>query len=300
MQELKLNKFNPLILEKKRLNGHAPIIVVVGKRGMGKSVLVADLLYHIRKIPAMLCMSGTEDGNGYYSQFIHNIMIHNSFNEEALQGLIKRQKSAVQKLKNSNIEPKNHPEIGVGVLMDDLAYDNKMMRNEAIKFIFFNGRHYHIPTIITFQYMMAMAPEFRTNVDYIFVCKENKNDNIKRYHEYFFGMFDKLSDFKKVLSTCTNDYGWLVLDQTSKSDRIEDQVFWYRASMDRKFKIGSPEQWLKWDRLLKKDDSEESGASYKRHTSTKSTIGEIKKLGPRKIEDTKMIGDDEEFDKNYL
>ena len=69
--------------------------------------------------------------------------------------------------------------------MDDLAYNDKMMKNETMKQIFFNGRHFHLTTIISFQYMMALKPDFRTNIDYVFVCRDNKNDNIKRYYDYF-------------------------------------------------------------------------------------------------------------------
>jgi predicted ATPase len=87
--KLKLSKFNPLILEKKRRNGHAPIMLFVGKRGSGKTTLVEDMLYHMKGIRAFMCMSGTEEGNGFYSKHIHPLCIHNSFNESALADLLK-------------------------------------------------------------------------------------------------------------------------------------------------------------------------------------------------------------------
>jgi hypothetical protein len=33
------------------------------------------------------------------------------------------------KLKKVGKDPKDHPEIGIGVLMDDLTYDRKMMKD---------------------------------------------------------------------------------------------------------------------------------------------------------------------------
>lgn len=34
-----------------------------------------------------------------------------------------------------------------------------------------------------------------------------------------------------------------MLDNTVKSNKIEDVVFWYKAKVDRKFKIGCKELW---------------------------------------------------------
>jgi hypothetical protein len=185
-------------------------------------------------------------------------------------------------LRDQGEDPADHPEIGVGVLMDDLAYDKKMMQNPTIKEIFFNGRHYHITTFITFQYMMGMPPAFRANVDYIFVCKENKRDNIDKLYKYYFGIFDKPADFKKVLYSCTNDFGCLVLDNTSRSNKIEDQVFWYKAKLSRKYRIGSEKMWKIWDSQLKdSDDEEEEEESFSRPAQKSDMV--IMKKGPRSI-----------------
>lgn len=281
--QLNLSKFNPRILEKKRREGHAPIIVFLGKRGSGKSTLVADILYYLQQIPVVVCMSGTEDGNGYYSKHIHDLCIHNKFDKDIVDGIIERQKKKVKELSSKGEDPSKHPDIGVGVLMDDLAYDKKMMADPAIKEIFFNGRHYHITTMITFQYMMGMPPAFRANVDYIFVCKENKKDNIEKLYKYYFGIFDKLADFRKVLNSCTNDFGCLVLDNTSRSNKIEDQVFWYKSKMNRKYKIGSDKMWRIWDAQSKDQESEEEEDAHFQRPIQKSDMVIMKK-GPKTVD----------------
>ena len=35
----------------------------------------------------------------------------------------------------------------------------------------------------------------------------------------------------------------LVIHNNSKSNKIEDQVFWYKAESHEEFKLGSPEFW---------------------------------------------------------
>jgi hypothetical protein len=241
-----------------------------------------DILYHLSGLQGCLCLSGTEEANKNYANHIHDIYIYNKFEQGVLTELLKRQKGIVKQFSDKEIVAKDHPEIGLGLIMDDLAYDKKMMNNPEIKEIFFNGRHYHITTMIAFQYMMTLSPEFRTNIDYVFVCRDNRIDNIKRLHQYFFGIFDKLEDFKKVFYACTNDYGCLVLDNNSKSSRIEDSVFWYKAKPDRKFKIGTPEMWKIWDKQLRdKNDEEEK---EERVSLSKSNIREVKKMGPKQVE----------------
>ena len=51
------------------------------------------------------------------------------------------------------------------------------------------------------------------------------------------------SVFQDVLNSCTEGYDCLVLDNTSRSNSITDCVFWYRATPNRKFKIGSKDLW---------------------------------------------------------
>jgi hypothetical protein len=279
--ELELNKFDPRILEKKRIDGHAPTMVFISARNSGKSTLVADILWHMKAIPVVFCMSGTEKANSFYGKHIHELCIYDNFEPEVLNGIVEKQKNVVKEIAKSGKNPKGFPEKGVGVVFDDLAYDKSMMKEPSMREIFFNGRHYLITTIITFQYMMDMRPEFRTNIDYVFVSKENKKDNIDKLYKYFFGMFDKVADFKRVLSACTNDYGCLVLDNTSRSDRIQDSVFWYKAKVGHEFKIAE-KMWPIWDRQVKKDEEEEEKEFAK--PRQKSDII-VKKKGPKPVND---------------
>ena len=56
-------------------------------------------------------------------------------------------------------------------------------------------------------------------------------------------MFPTFDTFRTVLISCTEGYDCLVLDNTSRSNAVENSVFWYRANPERKFRIGSKELW---------------------------------------------------------
>jgi hypothetical protein len=62
-------------------------------------------------------------------------------------------------------------------------------------------------------------------------------------YKHFFGIFPTFDSFNEVMNQCTENYECLVLDNTSKSNKIEDVVFWYKAKIGRKFKMGSPALW---------------------------------------------------------
>ena len=234
---ISLTKFNPKKIEERRTSGAGPATCVfIGKRGTGKSTLVADILYHLRKINAGVAISATEDGNAYYSSFIPEILIHSEYKPEIIQSIITRQKKVISADKKSD-------DSDVFVLLDDCMYDKKMIRDTNIRGIFMNGRHWRITFMLTMQYCMDLPPDLRANIDYIFILRENIIQNQEKIYKTFFGIFPHFGIFQDVLNSCTEGYDCLVLDNTSKSNSIQDCVFWYRAKPDRNFKIGSKQLW---------------------------------------------------------
>ena len=145
---ISLSKFNPKKIEERRISGSGPATCVfIGKRGTGKSTLVADILYYIRRINAGVAISATEDGNAYYANFIPDILIHSEYKPEIIQQVITRQKKVI----NSDNKNKDGD---VFVLLDDCMYDKRMIRDTNIRGIFMNGRHWRISFMLTMQYCM--------------------------------------------------------------------------------------------------------------------------------------------------
>jgi len=265
--KIRIRKFNPEILETRRLHGSPPTIVVIGKRGSGKSTLITDLLYHMHKIPMFICMSGTEEGNGFYGKYMHPLCIHGDYKKEITSNMIRQQRIKLKKCRKAGIDPDTRPDLGVGLLLDDCGYDKKIMSQKDIRLIFMNGRHWKICFIVSLQYMMGMPPDLRTNIDYVFCLRENITANQKRLFDYFFGCFKKFSHFQEAFNECTNNYECLVLDNTSKSTRVEDNVFYYKAKPDRKYKLGSKALWLYLDSRYKEDYDDEDEEQEERSST---------------------------------
>jgi hypothetical protein len=249
---LKINRFDPRTMETRRLGGNPSTCIFIGKRGTGKSVLISDIMYHHRKVPYGLIMSGTEEGNGFYGQYFPNLFIHNGFKKELVETLINRQKRVLK-------DPRQDPHSFL--LIDDCMYDKSLTRDKNMRLIFMNGRHWKILFILSMQYCMDLPPDLRANVDYLFILRENIIDNQKKLWKYFFGMFPTFQSFQQTFMACTENFECLVLDNTCKSNKIEDCVYWYKATPERIYRIGCPQIWEYAKKHYKKDYDCDDGSA---------------------------------------
>ena len=129
------------------------------------------------------------------------------------------------------------------LILDDCLYDQSWVKDQNIRSLFMNGRHWKIMFIITMQYALGIPPSLRTNIDYVFILRENYVSNRKRLYEHYAGMFPSFEIFCQVMDQCTENYECLVVHNNAKSNRLEDQVFWYKADPHPDFQIGASELW---------------------------------------------------------
>ena len=234
------------------------VVVFIGKRETGKSFLVKDLLYYQRDIPIGTVISATESANCYYGKIIPGLFIHDEYSPEIIKNVLKRQKLVIKKMKEdfaikkkSNIDPRAF------LILDDCMYDNSWTKDKNVRSLFMNGRHYKILFLITMQYSLGIPPNLRTNVDYVFILRENIIGNRKRLYEQYAGMFSSFEVFCQVMDQCTENYECIVIHNNAKSNKIEDQVFWYKADAHEDFKIGAPEFWKHHSKNYNNNDDDE-------------------------------------------
>jgi hypothetical protein len=128
--------------------------------------------------------------------------------------------------------------------MDDMMYDApRWIKDVSIKDIFMNGRHFNLMFLVTMQFSLGLPPSFRANCDIIFVLRETYVSNRRRLYEHYAGMFPTFEIFCQVMNQCTENYECLVINNTVRSNKLEDCVFWYKATDHPPFKLGAPEFW---------------------------------------------------------
>ena len=251
------------------------VIVFIGKRETGKSFLVRDLLYYHQDIPVGCVISGTEGANSFYSKIMPGIFIHNQFTDKVVNNYIKRQKKIVKASgTNDQVDPRAF------LILDDCLYDASWTKNTDIRALFMNGRHFKSTLIITMQYALGIPPSLRTNIDYIFILRENIQANRKRLYEQYAGMFNNLDTFNQVMDQCTENFECLVINNNAKSNKLEDQVFWYKASEHSYFKIGHPSFWKYHQDNYNPnhDDSDDDNFNINSKRKKRGTLINIKKI----------------------
>jgi hypothetical protein len=248
---LRLKKFDMTKIK------HDKVVVLIGKRETGKSFLVKDLLWHHQSLPCGTVISGTEGANQFYSKVVPPMFIHEEYSPLIIANVLKRQKLIAKKISkdlsergSTSVDPRNF------LILDDCLYDTSWIRDRNVRYLFMNGRHVHTMFIITMQYAIGIPPNLRTNIDYVFILRENIISNRRKLYEQYAGMFPDFDSFCQVMNQCTENFECLVIDNNAKSNKLEDQVFWYKATPHQDFKLCAPEFWAH-SAAYNRDDQEQ-------------------------------------------
>jgi hypothetical protein len=254
---LELKKFDMKNISFKPEENKGPVIVLIGRRDTGKSYLVRDLLYYHQDIPIGTVISGTEAGNGFYKEHVPKLFIHDEYNTAIIENILKRQRTVLKQMKKEvEVYKKSTIDPRAFVILDDCLYDATWAKDKMMRLLFMNGRHWKVMLVITMQYPLGIPPNLRTNIDYVFILREPYIANRKRIYENYAGMFPTFESFSQVMDQCTENYECLVINNNSKSNKLNDQIFWYKAEEHKAFKLGSKEFW-EISKNLDSDDEEE-------------------------------------------
>tara|TARA_Y100001958_G_scaffold159820_1_gene163501 strand:+ start:955 stop:1791 length:837 start_codon:yes stop_codon:yes gene_type:complete len=271
---LELKKFDMSQISFKPDENKGPVVVLIGRRDTGKSFLVRDLLYYHQDIPIGTVISGTEAGNGFYGEHVPKLFIHDEYNTAIIENILKRQKAVlkqvkkeIQQYRRSSIDPRTF------VILDDCLFDASWTKDKMMRLLFMNGRHWKIMMIITMQYPLGIPPNLRTNIDYVFILREPYINNRKRIWENYAGMFPTMESFCQVMDQCTENYECLVINNNAKSNKLQEQIFWYKAEPHNAFKLGSKEFWdISKDLNSDEDDEPYDPTSNKKRSGPKISV----------------------------
>jgi hypothetical protein len=207
-------------------------ILIVSKRGGGKTTLSLNILYHLSpyiRIPIVI--SGTADVSRSYNNIVPNILIHKNYNEEIINDvknyqnifknkLLKKYKISDPEILQKLFEEKKLKEKSVAmVIMDDIMSDRKnWLNSEAFKSMLFEGRHFFMTNIFCLQDIKGLRPNLRNQIDYIMIVEEKNESRRKFIFEEFWDIKNGNYDvFKNYLDKATSNYKVLVIDNTNST-----------------------------------------------------------------------------------
>jgi hypothetical protein len=220
------------------------VVLYIGPRNSGKSTNLFDTMRYHTSIPIGVTISGTEGANHSFERVMPKMLIYEEYDSSIVEKFLDRQKKIMDQV---NAEKKKYGRSDLDprafLILDDCMYDNSWTQEKSIRYIFLNGRHLKIFCLLTMQYCMGIPPALRANVDYIFINRNNMvKEREKIYHQYA-GMFPSFDVFNTVMNQTTENYECLVIDKKSQSNRLEDQVFWYKADQSVNYRLCSRELW---------------------------------------------------------
>ena len=199
--------------------GQDKIILIIGRRGTGKSTIVKDYFSHNGdKFSNCTCINPSVE---WEQNPLPNVPVHREYNSGIVKDFYDRQR-----------EYRKNGQDDRGLLvMDSCLHDINQNDDTTVK-IFMNNRHMGITCILTAQHPMGIKPELRQNIDYVFLLKESMEINRRNLWQHYAGMFSDFKLFKEYFDKYTEDYGALVIDNTkSASSKLEDTVYHYKAEL---------------------------------------------------------------------
>ena len=245
------------------------ITFLIGKRHTGKSRLMLDLLSNMPKPDFVMGFAPTDDTLDTFKTFMPASCIFNQFSNDKLERLLSLQRELIRRGKARSVL----------LILDDCLYQKGVLKSTSMRDLFFNGRHLNVGLICACQYLMDIAPELRTNIDYLFSMRESTISNRQKLHKYFFGQFAKFDEFDRVMAACTQSYSALVMDATIASTKSSECIFWYRAVLDLpSFQLARPVIWTLARQYLKSEEEVRRAQSlqFQMETASASAVADSK------------------------
>lgn len=210
-------------------------IVIIGKRATGKTLMALDLLFQHRDIPFGRVVSPVPAQDGSDKYLIPSDCFHECITPELIYNVLTRQEGMIDSNNSNHADPRAF------LLVDSCIYEGLTRKDHGLGNLIQNAHHLKILLIVCMQYAIGMPPQVRDKVDYVFILRENMLNNRKRLFDMYGHMFSTFLEFCSVLDRFDEKEKYeslVIVVASNKSIKIEDCVFWYKASIHPHFKMG--------------------------------------------------------------
>ena len=225
-----------------------PFVLISGRRGLGKSYLGRDIVYHFRTHEKVICFSGSEVANGDWrgdcpacdnglgASAGHTCRIppgciHTGYDSAVLKRVVDAHKL--------EFEQKGDAAGRLLVLLDDISMDADLLNKcKTLKFLAMVGRHFQITVICITQYILDLQPKLRRQATMFFTLGEDDDAVVKNLKREFFSCLGTERQVRSAMQTLTDNHGCMVKVDSSSKD-VKDMVFRYKARDRGQYQCGS-------------------------------------------------------------
>ncbi len=224
------------------------VILLVARRGSGKSILTKHLLsYYSKSFHKVYIASGTEEVTNYYLKtgIVPESSIFNDYSEAWGQSLIDGLKR-----ENSGIE--EHKKKKVLLVLDDLVSTNNLCASKTLNFIVTCGRHLGLSLIITSQYIHLVSTIIRENSDFI-MCGQQSVESIKLLSAKYRNCQLSAKEFINYYDDSTENYNFFVINCNSvKNKKNINELYGKIRAPKETYKI--VQEVIEKKKIVMKDD----------------------------------------------
>jgi len=207
-----------------------PRICIIAKSNSGKSWVIREIMRKMCDIPAGVIIAPTDRLNKFYDTIFPPSFIHHEYKPEIMEKLLRRQDLIIDKNNKRKKEGKSNLDTRVLFIMDDCMSAKKQWAEDSNFLSIMNeGRHRHINYILSMQYSLGILPEYRSQFNFIFLLAEDIRMNRKKLYEHYAGMFPSFELFESVFLQMTQNYGCMVIDNSSRSIDLKERIFYFKA-----------------------------------------------------------------------
>jgi hypothetical protein len=235
-----LRQFSPEMI------GPGETVGFIGKRKTGKSTAMLDIMYHKRRTPAGIVVSGTAETNDTFSRVVPEAFIYSEWNPNVVESIIEAQESDVYARHKAGLE-----KIDRFFVIDDQGYDDKFCNSKMLRKLLMNGRHIGFQIFVALQDALSLKPALRNQLDWIIIHREIMPTLRRRLYEHIGELFGTFDTFCDVLDRATESFGTLVFRNSGQSSALEDIFFHWRPTIrdwrvntkQRPWHMGSTDFW---------------------------------------------------------
>ena len=199
------------------------VIVITARRNSGKTVLMRDLMYHLRKsIDVTVAMTQSVSSAEMLREHVPASCVYSDgLDLSVIEKLLAAQRASLAAGKRAR---------NVLLVLDDVSNDKALRaKGNVLGDCWRNGRHAHVTIICTTQCALDLGPDLRQNTDVVFALKEPILANRKKLYEAYFGQ-SEFATFAACFARATEAWGAMVLNNTLPESDIESVWSWYRAA----------------------------------------------------------------------
>ena len=203
-----------------------PTIVVIGKRATGKTTLINEVLT-LKSVSCYRVFNPLRlvnlPVNPTSSEYPASHDTYDEFDPNILQSILDKHKTQIE---FKHTEPLTLNE--QWVIIDDAIFKPSDLNSTALREVFMNGRCMKVGIVLSMSYPMKLCQYIISNIDYVFLFRDDREENIKRAYQMYLSKFTTFDTFLTMFKHATDQpYSCLVIDLTQASNNIEDILYMY-------------------------------------------------------------------------